>query len=105
MLEIKVAPDAGHAFIDKVQIQQVLLNLIRNATQAMATSPRKSLIISTARLGDRVEITVADTGPGVSEAVRARLFQPFVTTKAEGVGVGLSICRTISYKPMVAILA
>jgi two-component system sensor kinase FixL len=81
--------------IDKIQIQQVLLNLMRNAVEAMAGSARRELSITTVRAGDMVEISVADTGPGLPESVRARLFQPFVTTKSSGMGVGLSVCRTI----------
>ena len=94
-LQIRVADDAAEAVIDKIQIQQVLLNLMRNAVEAMAGSVRRELSITAASAGDMVEISVADTGPGLPESVRARLFQPFVTTKPAGMGVGLSVCRTI----------
>jgi len=94
-LEIRIADDAAEAVIDKIQIQQVLLNLIRNAAEAMAGSPRCELSITTARAAGMVEISVVDTGPGLPVSVRARLFQPFVTTKPTGMGVGLSVCRTI----------
>jgi two-component system sensor kinase FixL len=94
-MEIRIGDDAAEAVIDKIQIQQVLLNLIRNAAEAMADSPRRELAITTARAGDMVEISVIDTGPGLPVSVRARLFQPFVTTKPTGMGVGLSVCRTI----------
>lgn len=94
-LEIDIAADAVEAFIDKVQIQQVLLNLMRNAIEAMAGLERREIAVSTSRAGDRVAIRVADTGPGLPEQIRARLFEPFMTTKADGMGVGLSICRTI----------
>jgi two-component system sensor kinase FixL len=94
-LELDIAADAAEAFIDKVQIQQVLLNLMRNAIEAMAGLERREIAVSTSRAGDRVAIRIADTGPGLPEKVRARLFEPFVTTKADGMGVGLSICRTI----------
>ena len=87
--------DADEAVIDKVQIQQVLLNLVRNAAEAMDDSPQRELSIATARAGGMVEISVADTGPGLPELVRARLFQPFVTTKPNGMGIGLSVSRTI----------
>jgi two-component system sensor kinase FixL len=81
---------------DRVQIQQVLLNLIRNAVEAMAESPRRELTLTTAaRDGGMVEVAVADTGPGLAEQVARQLFQPFVTTKRQGMGVGLSISRTI----------
>ncbi|MGH7067624.1 MAG: PAS domain-containing sensor histidine kinase [Acetobacteraceae bacterium] len=94
-LDIRVGEDAAEAMIDRIQIQQVLLNLIRNAAEAMASCPRRELSISTARAGEMVEIRVADTGPGLAPSVRARLFQSFVTTKPHGLGVGLSVCRTI----------
>ena len=94
-LHIRVADEAAEAVIDKVQIQQVLLNLMRNAVEAMAGSARRELSISTARAGEMVAISVADTGPGLPEQVRARLFQPFVTTKSTGMGVGLSVSRAI----------
>jgi two-component system sensor kinase FixL len=90
-------PEAQSVVIDKVQIQQVLFNLIRNAAEAMADGAAKPrLQIETRRADERyVLVAVADTGPGLSEAVRAKLFQPFVTTKSGGMGVGLSICRSI----------
>ncbi|HEX3984922.1 MAG TPA: PAS domain S-box protein [Acidisoma sp.] len=94
-LSVDIAPNAQTAFIDRVQVQQVLLNLMRNAVEAMEASSERSLTLRLRAVEDRVEIVVSDTGPGLSEAVLARLFQPFVTTKAEGLGVGLSICRTI----------
>ena len=81
---------------DKVQIQQVLLNLIRNAIEAMHDSPRRELTISTTPAEDEMLlIAVADTGAGISPEVSAQLFRPFVTTKRQGMGVGLSISRTI----------
>jgi signal transduction histidine kinase len=95
-LEMQFAPDASLVFIDKVQIQQVLLNLTRNAMEAMQTSMRRDLVIRTTRSADgMVEVSVADSGPGLAPAIREKLFQPFMTTKSAGMGVGLSICRTI----------
>jgi two-component system, LuxR family, sensor kinase FixL len=89
-------PDASLVFVDKIQIQQVLVNLMRNAVEAMAESPRRSLTVTTRLLSaEMVEIAVADTGPGLRRELIARLFQPFVTTKRRGMGLGLSICRTI----------
>lgn len=82
--------------IDKVQIQQVLLNLIRNAVEAMHDRSRRELTIRTmAPVDGMVEVSVADSGPGLPAFVREKLFQPFVTTKPAGMGVGLSICRGI----------
>jgi two-component system sensor kinase FixL len=94
-LEIHVTEGASEAFIDKIEIQQVLLNLVRNAAEAMANCERRELSIAAARVDDMVEISVADSGPGLSQSVRDRLFQPFVTTKVDGMGVGLSVCRNI----------
>lgn len=82
--------------IDKVQIQQVLINLVRNANEAMQSVSRRELTVTTARAGaDVVEIAVIDTGPGLPPEVADRLFQPFVTTKDKGMGIGLSICQSI----------
>jgi two-component system sensor kinase FixL len=87
---------ASQAVIDKVQIQQVLFNLMRNAIEAMVTSEQRELTIATARSPNGfVEISVSDTGPGLAPHIRSKLFQPFVTTKDTGMGVGLSICRSI----------
>jgi len=81
---------------DKVQVQQVLLNLIRNGIEAMQDSPVRDLTVSAAYDGeDTITISVADTGTGISPDIASQLFQPFITTKREGMGVGLSICRTI----------
>lgn len=82
--------------VDRVQIQQVLVNLIRNAVDAMAGSSRRELVITARAAGnDMVEISVADTGTGIDPAIADGLFDPFRTTKPEGMGVGLSISRTI----------
>ena len=82
---------------DKVQIQQVLLNLIRNAIEAMESSERRELVLSTDLVqdGTMLMISVADTGAGIAPEIASQLFQPFVTTKPQGMGVGLSISRTI----------
>jgi two-component system sensor kinase FixL len=88
-------PHVDLVLADKVQVQQVLLNLIRNAIEAMEGSERRELIVGTSGSGELVTISVADTGPGLADEVTAQLFQPFVTTKPHGMGVGLSISRTI----------
>jgi two-component system sensor kinase FixL len=85
-----------HVLADKVQVQQVLLNLIRNAIDAMADSTTRELLIGTRLVDDdMIEVSVADSGPGIAPEVAGQLFQPFITTKRQGMGVGLSISRTI----------
>jgi two-component system sensor kinase FixL len=89
-------PTVDLVLADKVQIQQVLLNLLRNAVEAMESSSRRELIVSTASGKDgMITISVADTGSGIAPEVMSQLFQPFVTNKRHGMGVGLSISRTI----------
>jgi two-component system, LuxR family, sensor kinase FixL len=95
-VQVQLDPDADLVFVDRIQIQQVLTNLIRNAIDAMIDSSQRSLVIRTvAEPEEFVTVTVEDTGPGISESVAAELFQPFVTSKSSGMGIGLSICRTI----------
>jgi two-component system, LuxR family, sensor kinase FixL len=86
---------AGTALIDRIQIGQVLINLVRNAVEAMEASERRELLISTHASADAVEIAVTDSGPGLAPEVADRLFEPFVTSKASGLGLGLSICREL----------
>ena len=82
--------------IDKIQMGQVLLNLIRNSIEAMQGVSRRELTIKTSRTDpEHVEFVVSDTGPGLPPEIVSRLFQPFVTTKEKGMGIGLSICQTI----------
>jgi two-component system sensor kinase FixL len=90
-------PRVDLVLADKVQVQQVTLNLIRNAIEAMMISPRRELLIATdaAEAGGFARVSVADTGPGLSPEIADRLFQPFMSTKPSGMGVGLSISRTI----------
>jgi two-component system, LuxR family, sensor kinase FixL len=81
---------------DRVQIQQVLINLMRNAMEAMRDSTVKQLTVTTSPAEDgRLKVEVADTGPGIAEDIAPQLFQPFVTSKPNGMGVGLSISRRI----------
>ena len=95
-VNLKLDRDAGPVIVDRIQIQQVALNLIRNAIDAMADAPRRELeIVVRAEDARTVRVSVSDTGSGLDPEVRERLFRPFVTTKADGMGVGLSICRTI----------
>jgi len=90
-------PSAQLVLADRIQVQQVLLNLIRNAMEAMQDAPRRELSVATRALPDRrlLEVRVSDTGTGIAPEILDQLFQPFITTKKHGMGVGLSICRTI----------
>ena len=83
--------------VDTVQIQQVVLNLVRNAIEAMEAVERRELTIATRAIPaeNTAEVRVVDSGPGIPPEIADRLFQPFVTTKPAGMGLGLSICHDI----------
>jgi two-component system sensor kinase FixL len=94
--EFEFAPDDALVFVDRVQVQQVLINLMRNAIEAMRESDRRELVVRTFQQDGRaMRVEVEDTGPGIAEEIAGQLFQPFVTTKAGGMGIGLSISRRI----------
>jgi two-component system sensor kinase FixL len=95
-LRFNLNPEADLVLADRVQIQQVLVNLFRNALEAMAQSSRRELIATNARVADdMIEVVVSDTGTGFQDDVMPNLFQTFFTTKETGMGVGLSISRSI----------
>ncbi|WP_207796649.1 PAS domain S-box protein [Sphingomonas oleivorans] len=95
-VSLDLGAEAASVLVDRVQIQQVLINLMRNAIEAMGDSPVRRLSIATRDQGPGlVRVTVADTGHGVAPAIADQLFRAFVSTKREGMGLGLSICRTI----------
>ena len=95
-VQLSLDSRADLVFVDRIQVQQVLVNLIRNAIDAMMDSTVRCLAICTSReADDLVRVTIEDTGSGINEAVAPQLFQPFVTSKQNGMGIGLSICRTI----------
>jgi two-component system sensor kinase FixL len=95
-VQLELDPAADTVLVDRIQIQQVLVNLIRNAIDAMMDTQVRSLTLRTESAGQGlVEVTIEDTGSGISDAIAAQLFQPFVTSKQNGMGIGLSICRTI----------
>jgi two-component system sensor kinase FixL len=95
-VQFQFNPDIDLVIADRVQVQQVLLNLIRNAMDAMETSKTRDLIVAIAPAdGGLVRISVTDSGSGISPEIAEQLFQPFVTTKRHGMGVGLSISRAI----------
>jgi PAS domain S-box-containing protein len=95
----EIPTDLPLLWCEKIHLQQLLLNLILNAMQAMDVSEcaqRKLRLGAKLNQKREVEITVSDTGPGIAPEIAARLFQPFVSTKADGIGLGLSICRSIA---------
>jgi two-component system, LuxR family, sensor kinase FixL len=96
MVRFQLAPAVEHVLVDAVQIQQVLVNLLRNALEAMQETTRRELfVVATLTADSMVEIMVSDTGHGVPEELLPRLFEPFMTTKENGMGVGLSISKAI----------
>ena len=95
-VSLSLAKKLPRALVDKVQIQQVLLNLIRNGMEAMEGCKKRTLSIGSRRASEGLlVISVSDTGPGLAPEIEGRLFEPFVSTKEEGMGIGLNICRNI----------
>jgi len=97
-LETRLSHDVPRVLADRVQLQQVLVNLITNAADAMADvndRPRTVTISSSWKDGRQVEVAVADSGAGIDPEHRDRIFDPFFTTKSDGMGMGLAICRGI----------
>lgn len=95
-LDVKFDDAAEDVLADRVQIQQVLVNLLRNATEAMTDKRTKAIEVVTRAVDDKMaEVIVSDSGPGLEPHIAKRLFQPFETTKPTGMGLGLSICHTI----------
>jgi len=93
---VKLDAEKDLVLINRVQIQQVIVNLKRNAIEAMEHCERRELVVSTRVIdGHEIQVDVVDTGPGISEPIKARLFEQFTTTKPHGMGVGLSISRSI----------
>lgn len=95
-VEMRCDPSAVSGFFDRVEVEQVVFNLVRNAAEAMAGNEKSTMTIATRLTSDSmIEVSVADTGPGVPPDIRAKLFDPFVSTKKSGLGIGLSVCRVI----------
>jgi two-component system sensor kinase FixL len=88
-------PKAAWVRVDRIQVQQVLINLVRNAVEAMAGSAAREVVIATRVSGDMVEVEVADSGTGIADENMDSLFSEFMTTKSGGMGLGLPISRTI----------
>ena len=93
---LQVAKNANYALVDRIQVQQVLVNLLRNAIEAVEDSEDRDIIVRTRR-GDEsmVRVEVVDRGPGIAPEILERIFEAFNTNKSAGMGLGLSICRTI----------
>lgn len=97
-IELALAPALPRVYADRVMVEQVLLNLVKNAVEAMREVPaaqRGLRIEARVNLDDEIEVRVCDRGPGLSQAESEQLFSPFYTTKSDGLGIGLAICRSI----------
>ncbi len=97
-IELALAPALPRVYADRVMVEQVLLNLVKNAIEAMREVPaaqRGLRIEARVNLDDEIEVRVCDRGPGLSQAESEQLFSPFYTTKSDGLGIGLAICRSI----------
>ncbi|MEM8538258.1 MAG: ATP-binding protein, partial [Pseudomonadota bacterium] len=94
-LALELAEDLPKVWIDQIQIGQVILNLVMNANAAMADSPERRLVIRAKADADAVVVEVEDTGPGIAPEMRPSLFEPFHSTTTSGMGIGLSLCRSI----------
>jgi two-component system sensor kinase FixL len=96
-VEMNIDPSIPDVMIDKIQIQQILVNLARNSMEAMLEAGERKLTVTVGN-GEAgfANVTVQDTGPGLPKDVLDRLFQPFVTTKGSGMGLGLMICQTLA---------
>jgi C4-dicarboxylate-specific signal transduction histidine kinase len=98
-IRIDIADGVRYVVADRTQIQQVLVNLLLNSFDALRAKPpeqRRVLLAATPAASNRVAISVTDNGPGVALHLRSSLFEPFVTTKSEGLGIGLAISQTIT---------
>jgi two-component system sensor kinase FixL len=94
-LELQLAGDGPEAVVDPIEMEQVLHNLIRNAADALEGTVGARITIETRAVGGEVQVVVSDNGPGIAADVLPKLFVPFFTTKADGMGLGLSLCQTL----------
>lgn len=106
--QVEIDRNVETVYVDRVQLEQILINLLRNAIDAVAQQPVRRISLAARRVGPQVDISVSDSGPGVAPDIEDRLFRAMKSTKSDGLGVGLSICRTmaeanggtIKYAPM-----
>jgi two-component system sensor kinase FixL len=96
-LHLDLAPDVPPVHVARVEVQQVLVNLLLNATQALedAPEPHRRVLVATRREPGRIVVRVADEGPGIPETLLEQVFAPFYTTKSSGLGMGLAISRRL----------
>jgi PAS domain S-box-containing protein len=94
-LKIKLDPGTVHVAVDHLQLQQVMVHLLCNALEAITDSPVREILVRTRRIAEMVEVSVADTGPGVPVEIREQMFEPFYSTKKSAIGLGLPLCRSI----------
>lgn len=94
-INLQLSGGLPNVLIDRVQIQQVIVNLVRNAIDVLADGSGGAIGISTSQADNQLLLRVSDNGPGISAEVADRLFHPFVTTKPKGMGIGLSMCKSI----------
>lgn len=96
-LDVKFAldPNIPKVFADPIQMGQVLLNLARNSITAMEDADVQTLTIETTVVGENIQVSVHDTGPGIPEDVQGFIFEPFHTSTTKGMGIGLSLCRSV----------
>jgi signal transduction histidine kinase len=95
-LQLDLCPDPLPAELDAVQIEQALLNLLRNAVEAAHATPQAQVVLATRRDGREAQFEVRDNGPGVAPDAATRIFEAFFTTKAQGMGIGLALSRSIA---------
>jgi two-component system, NtrC family, sensor histidine kinase HydH len=98
VVTLNVAPGLGQVSVDPKQLERVVVNLVANACQAVSPSADGKVWVHAGAEGSAFLLTVEDTGPGIAEEVRHRLFEPLATTRQKGLGLGLALCRRIAEK-------
>ncbi len=95
-LATELGPQSMTVRADQVELEQIVFNLARNAMEAVSESAPRRVTIATGRVGDQIVIKVADSGPGVPAAIKTRIYEPFVTGKTDGTGLGLALCQRLA---------